>query len=76
MSETPETIAHLARKCANANLRMAHAVDLFVALYLADAVGLERGNITHAADRAGIARTSFIRRIRKQRGRHDQSDPQ
>lgn len=56
-------IQHLAQKCARANLPLRQSTQLFEALYLADATAIEGGNLTHAATRAGIARTSFLRLI-------------
>lgn len=58
-------IQHLARRCAGANLRMAQAVDLFTVLYLADAVMLASGNLTSAADKAGIHLATMDRRTKQ-----------
>ena len=64
----PHAIQHLARKCANANLRLHQSVQLFEVLYLANATAIENGNLTRAAARAGIRRTSLLRIITSPRG--------
>ena len=58
-------IQHLARKCAFANLRLGQAVELFTALYLADAMFLARGNQTTAAKNAGVHRSTINLRTKQ-----------
>lgn len=69
-------IQRLAQKCAHANLPLAQAQTVFVTLYLADAVAIEGGNITRAADRSGMERTSFYRAIANARRKHQIGDDQ
>lgn len=55
------TIRRIAQRCARANLRLRDARALFEAIYRADALALEGGNITRAAKRAGVIRETFHR---------------
>jgi DNA-binding NtrC family response regulator len=70
MPETCHPIQRLARKCTH--LRHAQAVDLFLTLYLADAVQSENGNHSRAAQRAGISRERLLRHIRSAKGNSNQ----
>lgn len=58
-----EHIKQLARACALGNIPLRDARCLFDSMYAADAVMLEGGRMTRAADRAGI-RPEHFRRIR------------
>ena len=56
----------LARHCVVKGLRLRDAVALFEALYIADAIAAERGNVTAAAARAGVSREMIrLRRPRR-----------
>ena len=62
-------IKWLARKAAKADLKLKPARHLFDALYVADALMMERGNMTKAASRAGhYERGPGVRRILKAAG--------
>lgn len=64
MTDNPHAIQLLARRCRYLNLKQSRA--LFDALYRADCQVLASGNHTKAAERAGIARGSLLRQIRKE----------
>lgn len=66
MTEENEHIKRLARLCAMKGLKLKDARSLFDALYIADALIVEDGNKTKAAQRAGMGRT-HIMRMQKQR---------
>ena len=72
MTATAEDkIKALARRCAHSNLRLRDAQNLFHTLYFADALKNNRGNVTHAAEAAGVNRECFIRyraKLEKARG--------
>lgn len=61
----PTPTQWLARRCAERGLRLSDARALFEALYIADALVLEHGNISAAARRAGLN----YRTIQRRRGR-------
>lgn len=61
MSE--DHIKALAQKCARANLSMSQANSYFTTLYLGDALAVCGGNVTAAAERAGISRGSYSRAL-------------
>lgn len=54
-------ITFLARRAAEKGLRLRDARALFDALYRADALALSGGNVTRAAERAGVNRENFSR---------------
>ena len=55
MTDDPHSVIKaLARKCANADLNMRSARALFNALYLADAISENHGNIADATRFAGL----------------------
>lgn len=56
-----EAIEWLARRCAARGLRWRDAMTLFDALYIADALAIEGGNVSAAAIRAGIERKTLYR---------------
>jgi predicted DNA-binding protein (UPF0251 family) len=56
-----ETIKALAEKCARGGLSIKASVDLFEALYIADALVLSGGIIAKAAAKAGISRSAVFR---------------
>lgn len=62
-------IEHLARKTANAGLKLRDAKALFEALYMADALMLSGGSMEKAAKRSKISRDHFyrMRRLQEQR---------
>ncbi|WP_371398897.1 hypothetical protein [Marinovum algicola] len=63
-------IQKLARRCANADLRLRDARALFNALYDADALALAGGNRAAAARLAGVDRVQMCRRRRDSEARH------
>lgn len=65
----PDTspIKALAQKCARAGLKIDDAVALFTALYIADALALHNGNVSRAAERAGINRVTLARNNKRAR---------
>lgn len=52
----PTPTEWLARHCAAKGLRLRDAVALFEALYIADAIAAGAGNVSAAAQRAGVGR--------------------
>lgn len=69
-------IEWLARRAAFSGLRLKPARDLFNALYAADALALEDGNMTKAALRAGGATTApgLRRMLRRSGSKEDSTD--
>ena len=64
-----EHIKWLAQRAAMSNLKLKPARDLFNALYVADALMLEGGNMTRAAKRAGPSISApSIRRVLRRSG--------
>lgn len=59
--EAREVIEEIARRCARKGLRRKDALALFTALYRADALGATGGNVTRAAEIAGVNREAFSR---------------
>ena len=64
--EAREMIEALARKCALKGLRLRDAQALFGALYRADVLAVAGGNMTRAAELAGVNREAFLRMQKKQ----------
>lgn len=61
MSDAKTAAENLGRVCAEKGLRLRDAKYLFDALYVSDALMLSGGNITKAAERAGIRRENLTR---------------
>ncbi|WP_370312510.1 helix-turn-helix domain-containing protein [Sagittula sp.] len=59
---TPQ-IKALARRCAHGGLTLAQARLVFETLAIADALVLESGHVSRAAERLGINRVTLSRRI-------------
>ena len=60
-----EDITWLAKKAAFSGLRLNQAQCLFDALYVADALAIEGGNVSAAAVRAEFGRTGINRMLRR-----------
>lgn len=67
-------IEELARRCAVKGLRLRDAVDLFLALYRADALAQTGGNVTKAAELAGVNREALQRARRNYRNSEGASE--
>lgn len=71
-----DRIAALARRSAASGLKLRQAVSLFEALYAADCLVVSKGNVTRAAEVAGVNRECFQRRFVVSRGRRSpDADP-
>lgn len=64
MSIDHDPIKWLARRCAGRGLGMQDARTLFEALYIADALAVAGGNVTRAAEIAGVNRATIVRHRR------------
>lgn len=62
MADAAESCRKLARACADAGLSIHSARAIFEAVYLSDVLAVSGGNVTKAAEIAGIRREQIHRR--------------